>query len=205
MEPLPQPAPLRSSNCPLPEAEADGKSLFRELIEDHPAGDGHLPGRQRHHRGRFRIEGAACGPTCRRQYVIVNRLAYAEVGPANFGRPQRAMWSSSATRWTPSRDLHQARDRPAGRARGNHRRRRQDLPGAGRRRRSVRDAGRAVHPGDLEPAPRHLDARPNEYFVMGDNAQLQHSHNWGPLNGDAIIGKAWVITGLPSNWGTVPH
>jgi signal peptidase I len=47
---------------------------------------------------------------------------------------------------------------------------------------------------------------PDEYFVMGDNRRnSSDSHNWGPLKGEAIIGKAWVSYWPPSNWGTVPH
>lgn len=45
-----------------------------------------------------------------------------------------------------------------------------------------------------------------EYFVLGDNrSNSSDSRSWGMLDGDAIIGKAWVSYWPPSSLGPVPH
>jgi signal peptidase I len=46
----------------------------------------------------------------------------------------------------------------------------------------------------------------SEYFVLGDNrSNSNDSRNWGMLDGEAIIGKAWISYWPPQEWGLAPH
>lgn len=46
---------------------------------------------------------------------------------------------------------------------------------------------------------------PNGYFVLGDNRDVSNdSHKGWFLPRENIIGKAWLITWPPSDWGVVP-
>jgi signal peptidase I len=45
---------------------------------------------------------------------------------------------------------------------------------------------------------------PNQYFMMGDNRNNSaDSHQWGPLDGRRIVGKAWLLFWPPSRAGLV--
>jgi signal peptidase I len=46
----------------------------------------------------------------------------------------------------------------------------------------------------------------DEFFVLGDNRpNSDDSHNWGALDRDHIVGKAWISYWPPQDWGGVPH
>jgi signal peptidase I len=45
-----------------------------------------------------------------------------------------------------------------------------------------------------------------QYFVLGDNRNSsQDSHDFGPINKDQIVGRAWIRYWPPSSWGFIPH
>ena len=45
-----------------------------------------------------------------------------------------------------------------------------------------------------------------QYYVLGDNrSNSSDSHSWGTLDGEKIVGKAWLSYWPPDLWGIVPH
>ena len=45
-----------------------------------------------------------------------------------------------------------------------------------------------------------------QYYVLGDNrSNSSDSHSWGTLDGESIVGKAWLSYWPPQLWGFVPH
>ncbi|MGD8625187.1 MAG: signal peptidase I [Anaerolineae bacterium] len=44
------------------------------------------------------------------------------------------------------------------------------------------------------------------YYVLGDNrSNSSDSHNWGTLDGEMIVGKAWLSYWPPEVWGMLAH
>lgn len=60
-----------------------------------------------------------------------------------------------------------------------------------------------------DPGAYSMESRtigPDEYFVLGDNrSNSSDSHNYGPIEINAIDGKAWLIYWPPQDWEFVPH
>jgi signal peptidase I len=155
--------------------------------------------------GRFRVEGESMEPNMHDgQYVIVNRLAYAEVGSVQLGQPERGDIVVFRFPRDESRDFIK---RVIG------------LPGErvevanGKVTVCNYSTGTEVCEELVEPylrqVPNYSGAwtlGPDEYFVMGDNRNnSSDSHNWGPLTRDRIIGRAWISYWPPDYWGQIPH
>ena len=61
-----------------------------------------------------------------------------------------------------------------------------------------------VYPGSYSMSPRRVGA--NELFVLGDNRNSSSdSHNWGMLETDKVVGKAWLSYWPPNYWGVIPR
>ncbi len=139
----------------------------------------------------FKIEGSSMEPTLHSgEYLLVNKLAY-----RGSGEPQRGdivVFES----WTPGKDFIK---RVIG------------VPGdtVEIRDNAVWINGERLEEGYLDqvtsgntPA---LALGDDEYFVMGDNrGNSSDSRNHGSLQGDHIIGKAWLTYWPPDQIGTIP-
>jgi signal peptidase I len=61
-----------------------------------------------------------------------------------------------------------------------------------------------VYPGSYSMSPRRVGV--NELFVLGDNRNSSSdSHNWGMLESDKVVGKAWISYWPPDYWGVIPR
>jgi len=61
-----------------------------------------------------------------------------------------------------------------------------------------------VNPGHYSQPP--IPIPEDSYYVLGDNRNNSNdSHNWGPLSGQEIVGKAWLTYWPPRLWGLIPH
>ncbi len=139
----------------------------------------------------FKIEGTSMAPTMADgEYILVNRLAY-----RLFGEPRRGdiiVFES----WTPGKDYIK---RVIG------------LPGQRIEVRGMEvfiDGERideAYLPSTTTSGDTSVILGPDEYFVMGDNRDnSQDSRALGALQGEKIIGKAWLIYWPVRSMGLVP-
>lgn len=141
--------------------------------------------------GRFRIEGPSMRPNLAEgQYLIINKIVYRLHPPQRgdiivFNHPRNA-----------SRDLIK---------------RVIALPGETV---DVRQGQVYINDSPLEEPyvinkgnySVHFELGTDEFFVLGDNRpNSDDSHNWGALEKDKIVGKAWLTYWPPSAWGGVPH
>jgi signal peptidase I len=145
--------------------------------------------------GRFRIQGSSMEPTLHSgQFVITNKIAYL------LGEPQRG----DIIVFIAPHSAASARE-------DDYIKRVIGLPGE-----TVTVNGGQVlingmpitEPYIAEPPmySRTWTIGPNEYFVLGDNRNRSNdSHDWGMLEEDAILGKAWLIYWPPGSWGAVPN
>jgi signal peptidase I len=141
--------------------------------------------------GRFRIEGPSMMPNLQQgQYVIINKIVY------RLDSPQRGDIIVFRHPLNPSRDLIK---RIIG------------LPGE-----TIEISNGQVQVDGVpleEPYVLyeshysvHYELGPDDYFVLGDNRpNSDDSHNWGTLERDQIVGKAWISYWPPATWGGLPH
>lgn len=142
---------------------------------------------------RFRVEGASMEPNLHTgNFVIVSRVAYWKV----MGEPRRGDVVVFQPPTNPQEDYIK---RVIG------------LPGDTV---EIREGRVYVNGGLLEepyisvPTNRSGIWRvaEGEYFVLGDNRNdSDDSRNFGPLDADSIVGKAWVVYWPVRDWGLVPH
>lgn len=142
---------------------------------------------------RFRVEGASMEPNLHTgNFVIVSRVAYWNV----VGEPNRGDVVVFQPPTNPQEDYIK---RVIG------------LPGDTV---EIREGQVYVNGGLLEepyigvPTNRSGIWRvaEGEYFVLGDNRNdSDDSRNFGPLDVDSIVGKAWLVYWPARDWGLVPH
>ena len=170
--------------------EMQSKSLFREVVETllltviiflavNAA------------TGRFRIEGTSMLPTLHDgQYVIVNKVVYA------ISKPQRG----DIIVFIPPTDRHRDFIKRLIGLPGEHVEIKQGLVFVnGIQLNEPYINGPGLYSGDWRLGP-------DEYFVLGDNRpNSSDSHQWGPVHGENIVGKAWVSYWPLDRVGVVPH
>ncbi len=145
--------------------------------------------------GRFKIQGSSMEPTLHSgQFVITNKISYL------LGEPHRG----DIIVFIAPHSASSARE-------DDYIKRIIGLPGET----VTVDGGHVYVDGVMLEEPyiaeaplysRSWTVGQDEYFVLGDNRNRSNdSHDWGMLNGDAILGKAWLIYWPPSSWGLVPN
>ncbi len=129
----------------------------------------------------FKIEGMSMEPNLHNgQFLLVNKLAY-----LGSSEPQRGdVVVFDADQWTPDKDFIKR------------------IVGVPGERIEIRDDGVFINGVRLEEpyldqtmyGHEDLELGPGEYYVMGDNrSNSSDSRNHGPLDREAIIGKAWLV------------
>jgi signal peptidase I len=186
---------LQSGAEPIAAApDARRKSLFREILETilltvaiYWAVNAAT--------GRFRIQGSSMEPTLHSgQFVITDKISYL------LGEPDRG----DIIVFIAPHSARSARE-------DDYIKRIIGLPGET----ITVSNGQVLVDGVLIDEPyiaeapgytRSWTVGPDEYFVLGDNRNHSNdSHDWGMLQRDAILGKAWLIYWPPQSWGLVPN
>jgi signal peptidase I len=136
------------------------------------------------------------------QFLIVNRLAYMQIGGFRLGSVHRGDIVVFDYPGNPSDDYVK---RVIG------------LPGETV---EIDEAGRILVNGTPleEPYLSNMVGVPyrhragtwsvpdGSYFVLGDNRNSSSdSRSWGMLEEQYIVGKAWISYWPPQNWGIIPH
>lgn len=152
---------------------------------------------------RYVVEGQSMEPNLHTgQYLIVNRLAYLEIGSFKFGSVQRGDIVVFDYPGNPSDDYVK---RVIG------------LPGETV---TIDQSGQVYINGQPLEEPylehqaggayRHRSGTwvvpEGSYFVLGDNRDSSSdSRSWGMLERKYIVGKAWLSYWPPRYWGVIPH
>lgn len=152
---------------------------------------------------RYVVEGQSMEPSLHTgQYLIVNRLAYMQVGGFKFGSVHRGDIVVFDYPGNPSDDYVK---RVIG------------LPGETV---TIDQSGQVYINGEPLEEPylgngagtpyRHRSGTwtvpEGSYFVLGDNRDSSSdSRSWGMLEQKYIVGKAWLSYWPPQYWGVIPH
>ncbi len=152
---------------------------------------------------RYVVEGQSMEPNLHTgQYLIVNRLAYMQIGGFKFGSVHRGDIVVFDYPGNPSDDYVK---RVIG------------LPGETV---TIDQNGQVYIDGELLEEPylgdeggtpyRHRSGTwtvpEGSYFVLGDNrGSSSDSRSWGMLEQKYIVGKAWLSYWPPKYWGIIPH